>query len=31
MRLQVNYLDHIPRTGSGKHRFVIGLANDRAG
>ncbi len=28
MRLQVNYLDDIPRTGSGKHRFVIGLADD---
>jgi phenylacetate-CoA ligase len=31
MRLQVIYLDDLPRTGSGKHRFVIGLANDRAG
>jgi len=26
MRLTVNYLDEIPRTSSGKHRFVIGLA-----
>ena len=25
MRLEVNYLDEIPRTVSGKHRFVIGL------
>ena len=28
MRFQVNYLDDIPRTGSGKHRFVIGMADD---
>jgi phenylacetate-CoA ligase len=27
MRLEVNYLDAIPRTASGKHRFVISLAN----
>jgi len=26
MRLEVNTLDEIPRTASGKHRFVIGLA-----
>lgn len=26
MRLEVNYLDEIPRTASGKHRFVIGMA-----
>lgn len=25
MRLEVNYLDDIPRTAAGKHRFVIGL------
>ena len=25
MVLEVNYLDDIPRTSSGKHRFVIGL------
>ena len=25
MRLEVRYLDDIPRTASGKHRFVIGL------
>ncbi|MGO9445479.1 MAG: phenylacetate--CoA ligase family protein [Thiobacillaceae bacterium] len=25
MRLEVNYLNDIPRTTSGKHRFVIGL------
>ena len=25
MVLEVNYLDEIPRTASGKHRFVIGL------
>jgi phenylacetate-CoA ligase len=25
MRLEVNYLAEIPRTASGKHRFVIGL------
>lgn len=25
MRLEVNYLDEIPRTAAGKHRFVIGL------
>jgi hypothetical protein len=25
MALEVNYLDEIPRTVSGKHRFVIGL------
>jgi len=28
MVLEVNYLDEIPRTVSGKHRFVIGLANN---
>ena len=27
MMLDVHYLDAIPRTVSGKHRFVIGLAN----
>jgi hypothetical protein len=27
MHLQVDYLDAIPRTDSGKHRFVIGLAD----
>jgi len=26
MVLEVNYLDEIPRTVSGKHRFVIGMA-----
>jgi phenylacetate-CoA ligase len=26
MELEVNYLDAIPRTVSGKHRFVIGMA-----
>ena len=26
MMLEVNYLDDIPRTVSGKHRFVIGMA-----
>jgi len=26
----VNYLDEIPRTGSGKHRFVIGLAGSES-
>ena len=26
MRLEVNYLAEIPRTASGKHRFVIGMA-----
>jgi len=26
LELQVNYLDAIPRTPSGKHRFVIGMA-----
>jgi len=25
MRLEVNHLDEIPRTASGKHRFVIGM------
>ncbi len=25
MRLEVNYLDDLPRTAAGKHRFVIGL------
>jgi len=25
MRLDVNYLDDLPRTAAGKHRFVIGL------
>ena len=29
MRLEVNYLDVIPRTVSGKHRFVISLADSR--
>ena len=29
MRLDVNYLDTIPRTVSGKHRFVIGLAKSK--
>ncbi len=29
MRLEVNCFDDIPRTASGKHRFVIGLANNR--
>jgi phenylacetate-CoA ligase len=29
MRLDVNYLDDIPRTASGKHRFVIGLGAAR--
>jgi hypothetical protein len=24
----VNYLDEIPRTRSGKHRYVIGLSED---
>ncbi len=24
--LNINYLDHIPKTSSGKHRFVIGMA-----
>jgi len=28
MRLEVNYLDEIPRTASGKHRFVIGLGGN---
>lgn len=28
MTLEVNYLDEIPRTRSGKHRFVIGMAAD---
>ncbi|MDO8892574.1 MAG: hypothetical protein Q7V00_12065 [Sulfurimicrobium sp.] len=28
MTLEVNYLDEIPRTRSGKHRFVIGTAAD---
>ena len=28
MVLEVNYLDAIPRTVSGKHRFVIGLAKN---
>jgi phenylacetate-CoA ligase len=31
MRLEVNTLDEIPRTASGKHRFVIGLAPGVAG
>ncbi|OGU20273.1 MAG: hypothetical protein A2580_07090 [Hydrogenophilales bacterium RIFOXYD1_FULL_62_11] len=30
MTLEVNYLDEIPRTRSGKHRFVIGMAADAA-
>ena len=25
MALEVNYLDDIPRTASGRHRFVIGI------
>jgi phenylacetate-CoA ligase len=29
MKLEVNYLDDIARTVSGKHRFVIGLAKSR--
>ena len=29
MRLEVNYLDAIPRTASGKHRFVISLVTSR--
>jgi phenylacetate-CoA ligase len=28
MRLEVNYLAEIPRTASGKHRFVIGLGGN---
>jgi phenylacetate-CoA ligase len=28
MMLEVNYLDEIPRTASGKHRFVIGLPSE---
>ncbi|MDO9174211.1 MAG: hypothetical protein Q7V62_05355, partial [Actinomycetota bacterium] len=31
MTLEVNYLDEIPRTLSGKHRFVIGMAADPGG
>jgi len=31
MRLDVNYLDAIPRTVSGKHRFVIGLGAAQPG
>ncbi|MDP1928453.1 MAG: hypothetical protein Q8K62_08080 [Thiobacillus sp.] len=31
MTLDVNYLDEIPRTLSGKHRFVIGMAADPDG
>jgi phenylacetate-CoA ligase len=31
MTLEVNYLDEIPRTLSGKHRFVIGMAADPDG
>jgi phenylacetate-CoA ligase len=30
MILEVNYLDKIPRTESGKHRFVIGLDDDES-
>jgi phenylacetate-CoA ligase len=29
MMLEVNYLDEIPRTVSGKHRFVIGMKQGR--
>jgi hypothetical protein len=29
MQLEVNYLDAIPRTDSGKHRFVIGLGGEQ--
>jgi phenylacetate-coenzyme A ligase PaaK-like adenylate-forming protein len=29
MRLEVNYLNDIPRTASGKHRFVIGLGQEQ--
>lgn len=28
MRLEVNYLEEIPRNVSGKHRFVIGLDDE---
>lgn len=31
MVLEVNYLDAIPRTVSGKHRFVIGMAATPSG
>jgi len=31
MGLDVNYLDAIPRTVSGKHRFVIGLGAAQPG
>lgn len=30
MRFEVNYLDEIPRTVSGKHRFVIGMDDERS-
>ena len=28
MRVVVNYLDEIPRTDAGKHRFVVGLREE---
>jgi len=31
MTLQVNYLEDIPRTVSGKHRYVIGMDATAAG